>query len=44
MVTQIGFICGDISKLLEKRNGILVYGELHSDLKWPRDLVLMALG
>jgi hypothetical protein len=44
MITKIGIICGEILELLEKRNGILVYGEIQFDLKRPRDMVLMSLG
>ena len=44
MITEIGIICGEILELLEKRNGMLIYGEVHSDLKRPRDLVVMGLG
>ena len=44
MITMIGIIAGKILELLERRNGILVFGEIHSDLGQPRDKVLMSLG
>ena len=44
MITEIGIIAGRILELLEKRQGILVFGEIHSDLGQPRDKVLMGLG
>ena len=44
MITDIGIVAGNILELLENRNGVLVFGEIHVDLKQPRDLVLMSLG
>ena len=44
MITEIGIIAGKILELLERRNGVLVFGEIHSELNHPRDRVLMALG
>lgn len=44
MITEIGIVAGKILELLEERNGVLVFGEIHSDLNQPRDLVLMGLG
>ena len=44
MITEIGIICGEILELLEQRNGVSVFGEIHFDLKRPRDLIQMSLG
>jgi 3-methyladenine DNA glycosylase AlkD len=44
MITKIGLICGEILELLENTKGIFVFGEVHSTLNQPRDLVMMGLG
>lgn len=44
MITQIGIISGRILELLDQSNGALVFGDIHSSLRGPRDVVLMSLG
>lgn len=44
MYTQIGIVSGRILELLEQRNGVLVFGEIHSSLNEAHDLVVMSLG
>ena len=44
MYTEIGMISGKILDLLEQRNGLVIFGDIHSGLKEPHDLILMSLG
>ena len=44
MITQIGVVSGQILELLDRRDGVLIFGEVHSNLNQSRDLVLMGLG
>ena len=44
MITQIGIISGQILDFLDSNDGVIIFGQLHSDLKQSRDWVLMSLG
>ncbi|MBD3427251.1 MAG: hypothetical protein GF409_08545 [Candidatus Omnitrophica bacterium] len=44
MITQIGLVAGDIWDYLDNHNGEARMGDLTSDLKKDRDLVLMSIG
>lgn len=44
MITEIGIVAGEVLELLDQKDGVLVFGEIHLNLKQSRDLVLMSLG
>jgi len=44
MITKIGIVSGDIIDLLDQNDGALVFDQIYSSLKQPRDLVFMSLG
>lgn len=44
MITKIGIVSGQILEFLDQNNGVLIFDQIHSMLKQPRDLVLMSLG
>ncbi len=44
MITQIGIAAGKIFNLLDKNNGVIPFGGIHSAVNEPRDFVLMSLG
>ena len=44
MITKIGIVSGQILELLYQNNGVLVFSQVHSNLKQSRDFILMSLG